>query len=173
VLLPLGILASSGGAAAADYELITTTVLSSSQSSVTFSGLGTSAAAYKHLQIRAVPTYSTLGHKKMTFNGDTTEADYYRHYLYLATSEASQNSYYQYVWNSDDTAPAIIDILDFADTNKYKTSKTLYGGMQSAGIVALASHLWKSTSAITSITLGAGTGVFNTGSRFSIYGLKG
>jgi hypothetical protein len=55
---PLGILsaagAGGGGPLASDYELISTQILTSPQSSITFSSLGTYSSTYKHLQVRAV-----------------------------------------------------------------------------------------------------------------------
>lgn len=177
---------SAGGApgGAGDYELISTTVLGSSAASVTFSGLGTSAAAYKHLQIRmtgrgdsAVASISN----RLRFNSATST--YADHYL-----DANGSSVTSGANTSGDTflrlgrLPAasqsanifgalIVDILDFASTSKNKTLKSLSG---SAGYNYLTfySGLWASTSAITDITILTESGNFATGSRFSIYGLK-
>jgi len=128
MLIPLGILASAGGASAA-YELISTTVLGSSQSSVTFSGLGTSAANYKHLQIRYTGRSSQASNETFTlmrFNSDTS-ANYSWHYLLgngTGVSSSSGVSDTSMALNSITTANSttnafgagVIDILDFQST---------------------------------------------------------
>jgi len=188
VLLPLGILASSGGAAPADYELITTTVLSSSQSSVTFSSLGTAAAAYKHLQVRVVgrsDNGTVYEEMHVRVNGDTGN-NYVRHSLQGDGSSVSSaagtpptnmeiGSMLGNTATSGAFGTAIFEILDFSSTVKNKTFRSMSGRVNSGqNNVNLRSGLWLSTSAITSITVDK---VFGTnwvaGSRFSIYGLKG
>jgi hypothetical protein len=72
-------------------------------------------------------------------------------------------------------AVAVIDILDYANTSKYKTTRTLAGNDQNgAGLVGLYSGLYMSTSAISSIEFTInGSGNFATGSNFALYGIKG
>jgi len=170
---------AGGGGAAADYELISTTVLSSSAASVTFSGLGTSAAAYKHLQIRAVVRAS--GNSIFSrYNSDSTSGNYRSHGL---QGNGSSVLFEDYTYARDKgmiggfmgldaTIPfaLISDILDFQNTSKYKTARTLSG--RATGGVALDSHVWMSTAAITSVTVLTGAASFTVGDRFSLYGLK-
>lgn len=193
MLIPFGILAASGGAAPGAFELISTTVLSSAQSSVTFSGLGTSAAAYKHLQIRytarssrAVSYPDSVG---LQVNGDTTVANYKWHLVggdsaNVASYNGSLSPAGLFVGaaaggssNTNAFAANIVDILDFASTNKNKTVRTLGGSSASTGFdneIRLYSSLWLSTSAITSLVIALTSGNnFVTGSRFSLYGSKG
>jgi len=171
--------------AAADYELISTTVLGSSAASVTFSGLGTSAAAYKHLQIRyTAKSVSSMFDVTMQINGDSG-SNYAWHILYgngssaLSAAGTSQTS--ARVGNamqsdvSNGFATSIVDILDFSNTSKNKTVRSLYGNVGSAGntYVGLWSAAWLSTSAVTSLVFGSSSAFnFVTGSRFSLYGLK-
>lgn len=189
MLLPLGILASSGGAAPADYELISTTLVSSAVSSVTFSSLNTVAAAYKHLQIRMTTRSSTTYGDDVIirFNGDS--GTNYSHHLLVGNGSAvnSYNGTTQtfikggYTIATDQTANSfgagIVEILDFANTTTNKTTRNLTGGNASGGQgsqIQLWSGNWRSTSAVTSITLSTYAAAnFLTGSRFSIYGLKG
>lgn len=76
-------------------------------------------------------------------------------------------------------ATAVLDILDYANTNKYKTTRSLTGSDANNGNggVALMSGLWRSTSAITSITILAysvgSASTFNQYSSFALYGIKG
>lgn len=172
---------AGGGGAAADYELISTTILGSAAASVTFSGLGTSAAAYKHLQIRAVYKMDTASETAlMQFNGDT--ATNYR--VHRLTGNGSTVTSADFgpkgslvPLNATGTATgvfstSIVDIFDFASTTKNKTVRSLSGRLDTATEINLYSGAWFSTAAITSITLPATAGNIVTGSRFSLYGLK-
>jgi len=73
----------------------------------------------------------------------------------------------------------IIDILDYANTNKYKTIRAISGtdcnGLVSGygGCIGLYSGSWRSTAALTSVKFGLSNGVnFTQYSEFSIYGIK-
>jgi hypothetical protein len=66
-----------------------------------------------------------------------------------------------------------MDILDYANTNKFKTTRTLTGSdLNGSGVVSLDSGSWRSTSAITSITFTARANLINTYSSFALYGIK-
>jgi hypothetical protein len=69
----------------------------------------------------------------------------------------------------------IIDILDYANTNKYRTIRALSGGDRNgSGFIELCSGLEQSTSAVTSITLEpTATFAFAQYSHFALYGIKG
>jgi hypothetical protein len=63
--------------------------------------------------------------------------------------------------------------LDYANTNKYKTLRTLNGSdANGSGVVQLRSGLWMSSSAINAITLSTSAGNFNQYSSFALYGIK-
>jgi len=71
-------------------------------------------------------------------------------------------------------AAYVIDILDYANTNKYKTSRNLAGyDNNSGGRVSLNSGNWRNTNAITSITLTCRSDNFQQYSQFALYGIKG
>lgn len=186
--IPLGILAASGGGGAAAYELISTTVLGASQASVTFSGLGTSAAAYKHLQLRmVVRTDRGFADDRMIyrFNSDTG-SNYAYHQLRgngadvsggdvggTSATGASTGRISGGSSAASSYAGCVLDVLDFASTTKNKTARSLTG-MTSNNYISLDSGLWMSTSAVTSITLlSAFSANFVSGSRFSLYGIRG
>ena len=179
---------SSGAApvAGTDYELISTTILSSTTSSVTFSGLGTSAAAYKHLQVRMTVRDDRGGFPGsqiyMRLNGDTG-TNYSFHALQGSGTAAGSGSgistSYPYLFDTVGSggttnafAAGVIDLLDFQSSTKNKTVRTLGGMAQAYNWLALSSNLWMNTAPVTSITF-LGLGNFVTGSRFSLYGLKG
>ena len=167
------------------YESIQTTTLNSSQATITFSSI---PATYKHLQIRWI-TRSTAGATTdyitpMRFNGDTA-ANYSSHYINAdgATVAASGNAnqtgfnFYGDFPGASATAgifgTAVMDILDYANTNKYKTVRTLAGfDANGSGQVFFNSASWRSTSAITSFTLVFNGGNFAQYSSFALYGIK-
>jgi len=187
MLIPIGFF---GGAVASSYELITTNILSTSQSSFTFSNLNTLATNYKHLQIRGLTRSSTntdYTSAGIRFNGDSG-ANYSAHEVVSdgvsMSSGGGSSQTSPFIWRiSGATAAsgifggAIIDILDFSSTSKNKTVKALSGvhvhGSPNAGTIQLTSAAWYNTSAITSITFVDATGGnFVAGSRFSIYGIR-
>jgi hypothetical protein len=187
MLIPLGIWAASGAGsttATPAMELISTTILGSNTATVTFSAI---ASTYKHLQIRMTnrdTSSSNIRPAGIQFNGDTA-SNYQAHRIYgdgaSVSSDYLATSYIQYkipgngalasVWSG-----AVLDILNYANTTTYKTTRMLsgfYGGNGSSEI-GLYSGNWRSTSAITSVSLIAlNSNAFATGSRFSLYGIKG
>ena len=75
---------------------------------------------------------------------------------------------------------AILDILDYSNTNKYKTVKTLGGGDHNGavagfyGTVTFVSGSWRSFDPVSSLYLHPSNGpLFAQYSRFSLYGIKG
>lgn len=65
---------------------------------------------------------------------------------------------------------SIIDILDYASTNKYKTVRTVSGNDRNgSGDVVFHSGLWLSTSAVTQLDVVTSC---LAGSVFSLYGLR-
>jgi hypothetical protein len=169
------------------YSIATYTVTSGGTSSVTFSSI---PSGYTHLQIRGIGaiTGGTTGSQDMAifFNGTTSNnSSFSQHRLYGNGSSASSDYYSGYIvagrfsFNTDANAgifgSTVIDILDYTNTNKYKTVRTLTGvDSNGAGTVWLNSGLWQSTSAITSITLNDGFGgaVWHQYSSFALYGVK-
>ena len=168
------------------FDLLETTTLASSASSVTFSGLG-AYSDYKHLQIRAITRASSaLGLKAtlLNFNADTA-SNYAFHYLRgngsSVLSDANPNRGFIRGWFNTDSssttgafAGAVVDILDFNNSSKFTTTRSLEGSLGGNNGIALWSGLWQSTAAITSIAISVEDG-FNyvAGSRFSLYGSKG
>jgi hypothetical protein len=69
----------------------------------------------------------------------------------------------------------VIDFLDYAVTSKNKTTRALTGLYENSfQRIELKSGLWISTAAITSMTLAESTTLgFVSGSRFSLYGIRG
>lgn len=173
----IGIIASSGGAAAGgDYESIATvTVGSGGSASISFNSI---PSTYQHLQIRMMAKTGdagAFGAAIMSINGGAGEA---RHDLYGTGSTAAASSasggLYVYLGGTAQFGVGIVDILDYQDTNKTKTSRALSGvDNNGSGLVALESGLETSTSAITSLTFTSNSGNFAQFSHFALYGIKG
>lgn len=165
---------------AVSYESIATfTVGSGGSSSITFSSI---PQTYKHLQLRQIIRNTSSSDASMTVNGSTAISR--RHYLVGIdsgnnfTGSDANNSYTATLSNSS-TANAfgasICDILDYRDTNKFKTTRTLIACQeQSGGNVQFFSGLLQTTSAISSIVIApTGGASFTQYSQFALYGIKG
>jgi hypothetical protein len=181
-----GIIASSGGAAAVSgsYESIATVTASGGESSLSFTSI---PSTYQHLQIRGIARTSTNNYYTaffMQFNSDTA-SNYNWHYVagYNSITEAygQSDNKMQLVGASGNPSTSngfgatVIDILDYANTSKYKTTRGLTGYDNNAsaqGYVELASGLWRSTSAVSSILLKPNV-TFAAGTTFALYGIKG
>lgn len=171
----------------AAYESIATVTGTGSNQVLTFNSI---PGTYKHLQIRANLTTSGLGGSStyggwVTFNGDTG-TNYSDHSVY---ADGSGNASYSvlnrasmgiitYTTNSTYHASNIIDILDYTDTNKYTTAKSISGSdFNGSGFVTLQGGNWRNTNAVTSVSLylnaGFGAHYFTTNCSATLYGIKG
>jgi hypothetical protein len=166
------------------YESIqTTTVGSGGTATITFSSI---PATFTHLQIRIMARLSTTtSGGRVTFNSDTG-ANYSRHYLYGTGASAiaggnANASNIDIVEATLSSASAsifginVIDILDYANTNKYKTLRSLAGTdiNGTGGSINLYSGSWRNTAAISTITIVPQTGSYVEYSSFALYGIKG
>jgi hypothetical protein len=159
------------------YEAIASTTLVSAQSSVTLNSFGgytdlvlvTSAknntgSGYR-LQLsfnsdRGTSIYSVT---KMTGNGST------------ATSSRASNASYGAILigtiGNTNFDNAITHIMNYTNTNVYKT--VLSRGNEPDSEVNAEVGLWRSSAAITTLTLDLEAGInFAIGSTFSLYGIK-
>jgi hypothetical protein len=156
--------------------LSSATVPSGGLTSVTFANI---PSTYKHLQIRALHLTNTAGSvSTMYFNNDTTNSNYRNHLLYAfgASGSTGNNAspYAPVIQGGTLSAPGamIMDILDYTNTSKNKTTMDLVGyDANGSGGIALNSVLWMNTNAITSITFNANT-TFQQYSKFSLYGVR-
>ena len=170
-------------------SIATTTVGPSGSASITFTDNG-AWTNYTHLQIRGIlrNTGSIIqginGDLVVRFNSDSG-SNYADGFLYGVDTtgigvDYETNVGRMYFGNgTGNTATAnafgsfVIDILDFKNTNKYKSVRTLMGNMQSSyGQAFLTSGIWLSTNAITSLTFTSNNGNFAQYSKFALYGIK-
>ena len=171
-------------AAATSYESIATVLVGSGGASdITFSSI---PSTYKHLQIRYIGrNTSTSLDVYAQFNADTGN-NYRSHYLTGDGSSASAGDIgTQAFWNGGYTSgssqsanvfgAAVIDILDYTNTNKNTVTRTLTGwDNNGSGQLVLYSGLWINTAAVTSIKLyKPPSGTWAQHSSFALYGIKG
>jgi hypothetical protein len=176
-----GLLGGAGAPVVGDYESIATTVVGSGgSSSITFSSI---PSIYKHLQIRlAATTTASGGSISFRFNSDSG-ANYTFHRVIgngssasAAGASTSGRTLATIIGaNTTQPSPAVVDILDYANNNKYKTVRALCGyDYNGSGEVALYSNLWVNTAAITSINVILEGGLtYAQHSHFALYGIKG
>ena len=183
----LGITASSisGSVAGSSYESISTVTVTSSVSTIDFTSI---PATYTHLQIRGIGRCSIANtggsNFGVRFNSDTG-SNYTYHKMQGngsvmdAGGSANTNQVYfaDNIINNSNAASIysgfIIDILDYKNTNKYKTVRGLAGqDINGSGYFGLSSGVWQNTNAVTSINL-VPSGNFIQYTQFALYGIKG
>lgn len=153
-----------------------------SVSTVTFSSI---PSTYTHLQLRVLARTATSASDfiAIRFNGDGG-SNYGFHRLFGDGASAGAGSSTPdtvIAWNVADGGDAanvfnacVFDILDYANTNKFKTARFLEGhDFNGSGVVELRSGAWRNTAAITSIEVFTFGPNFATGSSIALYGIKG
>lgn len=168
----------AGGGAAGDFESIAT-LTPTSGTSVSFTSI---PSTYTHLQVR----YSVMGTNfatlRMTLNSDTA-SNYSWHevggYNSSAIVDAGTSSTfadltpYNRGLGSSQPTPGVLDILDYANTNKFKTTKALTGRNDntSSSSIGFYSGNWRSTSAVSTVTF-TSSSAFATGTSIALYGIN-
>jgi len=168
-------------------SIATVTVGAGGASSVTFNSI---PSTYQHLQIRysARTTAAAPGSEGdlVLVYGSPHAANGYSHMLYgngstvgaLNTGATQYSQYASFTTSSTQTSNSfgagVVDVLDYTNTNKLKTWRTLGGwDANGSGFVSLASGIHNDTSVITSIGLGVNSGnSFAQYSTFALYGVN-
>ena len=162
------------------FESIATATGTGSSGTITFSSI---PSTYTHLQVRFNAIGTTSARIYMRFNGDTA-SNYNTHCLIGDGSSAFATNYAQAQmtiaqdgYGISTTYPnvGVVDVLDYLSTSKNKTIRVLTGMDKNAtlGEVGLYSGLWRSTTAVNSITVRLDAGNFTTSSTVALYGIKG
>ena len=161
------------------YESIATATATGGETSLTFSSI---PSTYTHLQIRAVIICASGNTPIVRFNSDSG-TNYSRHQIYedgsstvgsagLANTASPVFGFGQVGTVATYPNVVIFDLLDYANTSKYKTFKLLSGSESStAGSTEIWSGNWRSTSAVSTIAISNLT--FLAGSKIALYGIKG
>lgn len=158
------------------YDLVASNVLSTNATSVTFSSISSS---YRDLiiVITARQTSGT-GQNQLRFNSDS--GGNYANVSMEGTGAVAQSAYastnaWWYInYNNGDLdssfTTSIVNIFDYAQSNKQKTGLSRGNSMGSGTSVGANAHRWASNSAINTILIQA-SGTYAAGSSFYIYGL--
>ena len=165
------------------YDSIATVTVSTATPTITFSSI---PSTYRHLQIRlsSQTNQANYGDGALyRFNGDTAN-NYTLHWLSGDGTSGTALAITPYgglriaqTAGNDSTnvfGAAVIDILDYKDTNKYKTGRSLDGyDRNGGGQISLASGVWMNTAAVTSITLiVTGGSAWKQYTSAALYGVK-
>jgi len=155
---------------------------SSVAANITFSSI---PSTYKHLQIRAIARGTFAGNlvsMNYRINGETGSF-YSAHHLggdganpYAYAGSSATSIDFNDIASANNTANVfsafILDILDYADTNKFTTIRGLLGrDFNGSGAIELNSGLYQKTTAISSISFALGANDFAQYSQFALYGI--
>ena len=159
----------------ATYEPIATTTLGSAQSSVTFSSISGSYTDLVLVVESAMASGSTSNFV-MQFNSDTGSNTNYSSTRLLgdgsaASSGRNTNTSYAMVGDIDTNRfTSINHIMNYANTTTYKTM--IHRFNDTTDTVGATVSLWRSTAAISTITLASGLGGSTLNGTFTLYGIK-
>lgn len=165
-----------------DVALDKVTVVGTSTTSVTLSGISGSYTDLRlvinsqnqnstyqpYIQFNSDTGTGTTNYSTTVVRGDGTNAASGRH--------TNQIGWYPVpgpgVGTTGNFQPWIVDIMNYSNTTTYKVGLSKFNN--AASIVSASSHLWRSTAAITSITITAeaNSGYIAPGSTFSLYGIR-
>ena len=164
---------------ASTYEPIATTTLGSTSSSITFSGIPstytdlrlvvtyttTTAGQYSYLQFN---TDSATNYSDIILVGDGSSA------FSLRDTSANFIAFGSYQSPSSTTIPcfATADIFSYAGSTFKTALITSSMDKNGSGDVEQIVGLWRSTSAITSISIQTSSSTFKAGTTATIYGIK-
>ena len=181
-------LAGNAAFSPASFESIATATGNGSSGTITFSGI---PSTYQHLQVRLIARGTRANNIEQCYirlNGDTG-SNYAWHRLEGngngASASANSGSadtvfYFTLIPAANETANimcgSVIDLLDYANTNKTKVFRSLSGYNDNSnsndGIVYFGSGLWNNTNAVTSLSV-ISNGPFTTTTHMALYGIKG
>ena len=166
------------------YESISTVTVSSAVSSISFSSI---PSTYKHLQVRWLAKTSDANYNAISIRYNSDSGSNYAWHTFYGTgssvvtetgtsdtnirSLAMSGTNFTNIFNV-----GVYDILDYANTSKYKTSRVLTGiDTNGGGYMNMGSGLWMNTNAISTITILPfnGSATLQQYSQFALYGIKG
>lgn len=174
-----GLIAAFPTPVTSSFESIASATGTGSSGTITFSSI---PSTYASLQIRYMSFNSAAGQINIQFNG--SGFGYARHALVGEGSVVYTNAEFSVTrgqiggnaYGVSTTYPnvGIVDIHDYASTTKNKTIRAIFGDDRngSNGEIGLYSSLWANTAAVNSVSLVMSSGVFNSGTVFSLYGIK-
>jgi hypothetical protein len=176
-----------GRSAVGSMEALASFEVTAATSSITFNNLPQN---YTNLEIRIVGKSTRANTSGSTIfttvNGDTGATNYRGHYLVadqtnVATSGtlSQDGGYYLYTGlaiganATSQVTTNVMTIFDYANTNKYKTSRTIFGeNNNTTGYTGIYDCLWMNTAAVSSLSFVILSYTWAIGSKISLYGIK-
>lgn len=179
------ILAGNNVILGGSYDAIATaTVGAGGQTTISFTSI---PGTYKHLQLRGIALSASAGAVVYANYNSDSGANYARHRLvgaggnppnaFGASGQTTFSIFGDLTGTAATPSPAgiVMDVLDYSNTNKYKTTRILCGADRNgSGEIELISSLWNNTAAITRIdlTIGGSVSTFAQYTQFDLYGIK-
>jgi hypothetical protein len=156
------------------YTLIASTTLSTTANSIVFSSI---PATYTDLILVTNAQCQTSNGQGMYLNYNADGANNYSHTVLYGNGTSSLSSRASAgtktaIGNIDtgNYNTCIVNIQDYANTTTYKTHISKCAAP--ANYVLSYTGLWRSTAAISTITIVLDTQPFNSGSNFKLYGIE-
>jgi len=164
------------------FNIATTTVGAGGASEILFSNI---PQIYTNLQIRYFARVATSSYMSLTaqFNSDTGANYFNSHYLYGDGSTIASATDVNTTFLSIGTlvgssvtanvfASGIVDILDYSNTNKFKTTRAFTGSdTNGGGYCFIAGAHWRSTAGINSIKIMSQSNyTFSQNTKIALYG---
>jgi hypothetical protein len=161
---------------ATTYEPIATTTLGSPSNTITLSSI---PSTYTDLRLIVVCTGASSGSTRLVINSDSGSNYSTTRLIGDGTSaSSSRNSNQAYIGTSDaglsTTSPNLysIDVFSYAGSTYKTVICSASQDKNGSGSVERSVGLWRSTSAITSLTFQLGAGYdMNTGATATLYGI--
>lgn len=166
------------------YEPINTTTLASSVTDITFSSIPNTYTDLILVTSVFGSRAANVDSLAVRFNGDTASNYSYTYFIgessagAISSSAANQTNIWVGNFTSNSvTQPGaiVIQIQNYSNTTTNKTILSRQNAMAGGtyNITGANVGLWRSTSAITSVTVRSETGSnFSSGSTFTLYGIK-
>ena len=163
----------------ATYEPIASQTLGSNSASVTFSSIpGTFTDLVLVANARSTHTADAYEGMTLRYNSDSG-SNYSRTYLLYgpgstrASNASSAESVMNHGSSNTNLSVIVVNIMSYANTNVFKTSLHAGAGLGNFYGLDRTVNLWRSTAAITSITIASAQGAnLASGSTFSLFGVK-
>jgi hypothetical protein len=163
---------------ASTYEPIATQTLASATATVTFSSIAGTYTDLRLVMSARTDTGNNVDYAVVKLNSDAG-ANYSRTELYGDGSSAGSGRASNFLigiassaqgGNTDIKTMDTMDFMNYSNSTTYKT--VLYRETSAAQLTLSGVGLWRSTNAITSIAITGFYGTWQTGSTFTLYGIK-
>lgn len=161
----------------ATFEPIATTTLSSAASTITFSSIPNT---YTDLRLVLTGSFSASTKSTITFNSTTGSSTAYSQTLLNGNGSSASSGRYtsqpeiiagEFAPTTNSLFMVAWDIFSYAGSTNKTILGEFSGDQNGSGSTSRVVALYRSTSAVTTITLGRSTGNYNAGTTATLYGI--